>query len=253
MNAVREMTMHTKTDEDARVGPSVPQIAPAGSTASRPEVVPALMTGPAGHSASIARLACALAKAQSEMTGASKDSLNPHFKSKYADLAAIWDACRGPLSRHELAVVQLPSAIGSIVTVTTLLVHSSGEYIGEALTLTATQDTPQGVGSAITYGRRYGLASLVGIAPEDDDGNAASGRGNGHSQPAGNGTTRPPATAPAGFEAWRLDLQAVADEGSDKLKAAWEDSPVVFRSWLTLKHADSWMALKARAVKAGAR
>lgn len=132
------------------------------------------------RSASIAALAAALAKAQGEMPGAMKDSLNPHFKSKYADLASIWDACRGPLSKHELAVIQLPRTNRQLVTVETILAHSSGEWIGESLTLTAVQDTPQAVGSAITYGRRYGLAAVIGIAPEDDDGNAATHRGNGY-------------------------------------------------------------------------
>lgn len=128
------------------------------------------------RSATIAKLATALSKAQAEMEGATKDSVNPHFKSRYADLAAAWEACRAPLTKHGLAVLQLPRADGPQVTITTLLTHESGEFIGEALTLTAQQNTPQGIGSAITYGRRYGLMALVGIAPEDDDGEAAEGR-----------------------------------------------------------------------------
>lgn len=120
------------------------------------------------------QLAVALAKAQGQMEGATKDSTNPHFRSKYADLASVWEACREPLSKNGLSVLQPVSADGPRVTVTTLLLHTSGQFIGEALTLTATQDTPQAVGSAITYGRRYGLSALVGIAPEDDDGNEAS-------------------------------------------------------------------------------
>jgi hypothetical protein len=140
--------------------------------------VDAGLTPPASmlRSATIAELAKALSKAQAEMEGAMKDSVNPHFKSRYADLAAAWDACRQPLTKHGLAVLQLPRAEGPQVTITTLLTHESGEYIGEALTLTAQQNTPQGIGSAITYGRRYGLMALVGIAPEDDDGEAAEGR-----------------------------------------------------------------------------
>ena len=128
------------------------------------------------RSASIAKLVAALAKAQSAIAGAVKDSENPHFRSRYADLASTWDACRQPLTKNELAVLQPVSANGPQVTVTTILAHSSGEWISEPLTLTAQQNTPQGVGSAITYGRRYGLAAMVGIAPDDDDGNAASQR-----------------------------------------------------------------------------
>ncbi len=102
------------------------------------------------QSTTIGTLAAALAKAQGKMAGAAKDSLNPHFKSKYADLASIWDACRGPLTANEIAVLQPVSADGPTVRVTTLLVHASGEWISETLTLTALQNTPQAVGSAIT-------------------------------------------------------------------------------------------------------
>jgi hypothetical protein len=123
---------------------------------------------------SIAELAVALAKAQASMQPALTDSENPHFHSRYASLAAVWEACREPLTTHGLSVLQPVQADGAKVTVTTLLVHSSGEWISEALTVTAQTATPQGIGSAITYGRRYGLAAMVGIAPDDDDGNEAS-------------------------------------------------------------------------------
>lgn len=129
------------------------------------------------RSASIAKLVGALAKVQGEMVGAAKDSTNPHFKSKYADLASVWDACRKPLAKNGLAILQPVTAEGPNVTVTTILAHDSGEWISESLTMTAQQNTPQGVGSTITYGRRYGLSAMVGIAPEDDDGEAASSRG----------------------------------------------------------------------------
>jgi hypothetical protein len=138
------------------------------------DIDPTLFSEPM-RSAGIGALAAALAKAQGEMAGAKADSVNPHFKAKYPSLASVWDACRGPLSKNGLTILQPVSAEGPKVTVTTILAHSSGEWISEALTMTAQQNTPQGVGSAITYGRRYGLASMVGIAPdEDDDGNTAS-------------------------------------------------------------------------------
>lgn len=129
------------------------------------------------RSESIAQLAAALSLAQGEMKGAAKDSENPHFKSMYADLASIWDACRDPLAKNGLAVIQLPSADGSRVTVTTILAHKSGEWIASELTLKAAGDTAQPICGTITYGRRYGLAAVVGIAPDDDDGEAAEGRG----------------------------------------------------------------------------
>ena len=124
-------------------------------------------------SASIKELAAALAKAQGEIEAAAKNKRNSHFGSLYADLASVQDACRAPLARHGIAVVQSPSAEGTRVTVTTLLAHSSGEWISGELSVAARDAGPQAAGSAITYARRYGLAALVGVAPDDDDGHAA--------------------------------------------------------------------------------
>ena len=129
------------------------------------------------RSATIGALAAALAKAQGALPHAIKDSANPYFKSKYADLAAVWDACRGPLSTNELAVIQsVLDDPANRVVVETVLMHSSGEWMSSRISMAPKDDTPQAVGSAITYARRYGLQAMVGIAPDDDDGNAASGR-----------------------------------------------------------------------------
>jgi len=128
------------------------------------------------HSAQMDKLFAALSKAQAEMEGARKDATNPHFRSKYADLGAVWDACREALTKNGLCVLQPPFADGKKVTVTTVLGHSSGQWFAADLTMTSREDSPQGVGSTITYGRRYGLQCIAGIAPEDDDGNAGSGR-----------------------------------------------------------------------------
>lgn len=130
-------------------------------------------------SEAINEIATALAKAQGILTGAAKDANNPFFKSKYADLSSVWDACRGPLSSNGLSVVQLPSTELATVTVTTILMHSSGQWISGSVSATAKDAGPQSIGSAITYLRRYALQSIAGVAPEDDDGNAA----NGHSDP----------------------------------------------------------------------
>jgi hypothetical protein len=102
--------------------------------------------------------------------------MNPHFKNMYADLESVWDACRMPLSKHGLAVLQPVSAAGAKVTVTTVLAHKSGQWFASDLEMTSQQNTPQGIGSTITYGRRYGLSAMVGIAPEDDDGQQGSQR-----------------------------------------------------------------------------
>ena len=134
------------------------------------------------QSESIAELSAALAKAQGEMEGAAKDSSNPFFKSEYADLSSVWDACRKPLSNNGLSVVQTPEFMPDhpdIVCLDTILCHSSGQWIKGRLAVKPVKSDPQSVGSCITYLRRYSLQSMVGIAPDDDDGNAASGKNEG--------------------------------------------------------------------------
>lgn len=121
-------------------------------------------------------LFAAMAKAQGEITDAEKDSTNPFFKSKYADLASVRSACVPALAKHGLCVIQFPFAVGKSVTIVTILGHSSGQFIRANLTLSAKGDDAQSVGSAITYGRRYSLmaAACVATTDEDDDGNAAA-------------------------------------------------------------------------------
>ena len=129
------------------------------------------------RSATLGKLAEALAKAQGEIVGASKNSENPFLKSRYADLASVWEACRLPLSKNGLAVTQLVGNAAGAVVVESVLMHSSGEWLMSRLSLKPVKDDPQGMGSAITYARRYALAAIVGVSPEDDDANAASGLG----------------------------------------------------------------------------
>lgn len=135
------------------------------------------------QSSSLGALGAALAKAQGEMDAAKKDSSNPFFNSSYADLASAWDACRGPLSKNGLAVIQRifndPQGVG----IRTLLIHASGEWIQSSFVLPVKDKTAQGMGSSVTYGRRYALMAAVGIAPDDDDdGNAASGKAKAENQ-----------------------------------------------------------------------
>lgn len=128
------------------------------------------------HSEQLGDLATALAKAQGEMENAIKAKINPHFKSKYSDLSSVWDVIREPLSKHGLSVVQLPSMDEQgRVNICTMLLHASGQYIEASYALPATKPDAQGFGSAITYMKRYALTG-VGVAPEDDDGNGASGK-----------------------------------------------------------------------------
>jgi hypothetical protein len=128
------------------------------------------------QSEQIGELAAALAIAQGKITGALKDSANPFFKSKYADLASVWDACRGPLSENGIAVIQTTDTDELGLVVVTTLAHKSGQWMRGRLRLIPKDASPQGYGSAMTYGRRYGLAAIVGVAQVDDDANAASGR-----------------------------------------------------------------------------
>lgn len=122
----------------------------------------------------IGQLAAALAAAQGSLEDAAKDSTNPHFRSKYADLASIREAVRDPLSKNGLAYTQLLGFEDGKATCTTVLMHKSGEYIGSTLAIPVAQANAQTIGSAQTYARRYSLMAIVGIAPsEDDDGNGA--------------------------------------------------------------------------------
>jgi len=129
------------------------------------------------QSPSVTALAVALAKAQAAIAPAVKDKTNPAFKSRYADLPSVWDACRKPLTDNGLSIVQMPvdAAEPGRVALTTILLHSSGEYISSTVSTRLNKDDAQGIGSALTYLRRYALSAVVGVvADEDDDGNAAS-------------------------------------------------------------------------------
>lgn len=126
------------------------------------------------HSEQINELGTALAKAQGQIDGAKKDSANPFFKSKYADLASVWEACRLQLSSNGLSVTQCPEESENGIAIETMLLHSSGQWVKSRYTMPVSKMDAQAVGSAITYARRYALAAIVGIAPEDDDGNSAA-------------------------------------------------------------------------------
>lgn len=128
------------------------------------------------HSDSLASLAAALSKAQAELKPAVKDKTNPHLKSKYADLGSVWDACREALAQNGLSVVQLPvTDEPGYIALETMLLHASGEYISARARTRLQKDDAQGVGSGLTYLRRYSLSAALGIvADEDDDGHAAS-------------------------------------------------------------------------------
>lgn len=129
-------------------------------------------------------LATALTKVQAALQPAIKGKNNPFFSSKYADLGAVWDAARGPLTENGLAVtqvvdMQLNTASGALQPVLcTMLLHTSGQWIGSAYPLNPVKPDPQAMGSAVTYARRYAFSAIIGmVTEEDDDGNAASAKG----------------------------------------------------------------------------
>ena len=129
------------------------------------------------QSESTANLAKALSIVQGKLTYAKKDSKNPFFKSNYADLESVWDACRDLLSNNGLAVSQFPglySDLDKSMSLVTILTHESGEWISQEMSVPVSKVDPQGAGSALTYMRRYALAAVVGVVQADDDGNAAS-------------------------------------------------------------------------------
>lgn len=123
----------------------------------------------------IGELCAALAKAQMSMEGARKDKTNPHFKAAYADIASVWEAIRDPLAAAGLAIMQWPRTVEGGVEIETILTHQSGQYISDILSMPCTPMNAHGIGSAITYGRRYALMAVVGVAPVDDDANGAVG------------------------------------------------------------------------------
>lgn len=198
---------------------------------------------PYQRSDAIKDLAAALCKAQGAIQGAAKDSVNPHFRAKYADLASCWESCRSHLTENGLSVVQTPIVEGDRAGVTTLLLHSSGQWIqGDLLMQIAVRPVkdrqgnvvskgepdPQTTGSCITYARRYALMAFVGIAPtEDDDGNAAS-------KPEARPTYNQRPAAPKKESPHRATLKALMD----KSQGIWSEGDV--KKYIFKKHGITW-------------
>ena len=133
----------------------------------------------------VGALFAALAKAQGQMGAAKKGAANPHFKSKFADLASVLEAILPPLNANGLALVQMPGHSEDKVTLTTMITHSSGGWMcSKAATALGRKNDAQAVGSAITYLRRYCAQAALALPAADDDGEAAMGRGNSRPAPA---------------------------------------------------------------------
>lgn len=157
-------------------------------------IVPTVLKSTFTTSDEIGQVTGALAAAHADFEKVIKDANNPFFKSKYADLAGVIEATGPALSKNKLAVIQSPRMVNGHVVVTTLLAHSSGEWIKDELELPLSKYDAQGAGSAITYARRYAYQAIVGVAAEDDDGNAASQKF--EKQPDGSFAKPRPSTEP---------------------------------------------------------
>lgn len=169
-------------------------------------------------SENIADISAAISAMQAEVGNTSKNSANPFFKSKYSDLAEVLNVLRPVLSKNGLALTQHPSYADKICHVTTLLSHSSGQWMQSCVSAPIVKDDPQGVGSSISYCRRYAAAAICGVAQEDDDGNAAS-------KQQGKQAIAPPAALDPAIVA---TLETAADVKA--LAAAWGAIDVGLRS-----------------------
>ncbi len=178
------------------------------------------------QSEQINELAAAIVKAQLALVPASKDHVNPFFKSKYADLPTVWEAS-GPFRENGIAITQSPmDAPDEYIVLDTQLSHVSGQWMRSRLKIRVAKNDPQGYGSALTYARRYALGCMTGIVTEeDDDGNAAS-----TPQPKAQAYTQHKQTAQAKIAELRQEMQEPARQ--DGLKDAGGTSPEAPRSSL---------------------
>lgn len=256
------MTTATVTHPTIAAELAPPDAAPLVTRPVAPsrDAKPAPLVGPQAEAAvplayrrsdSFGRLVMALAKAQGEFQEIDK-RLTAKVESRregargytyqYADLSTVLAAVRPALSANGLALMQIPTVRRGAVIVTTVLAHGESQEWFEADIAVALDNLdPQAVGSATTYARRYGVMALLSVAAgePDDDGAAA---------------TKPrqdlPA-APVGFEAWWLDIEACADNGTEALDQAWQESNGVFKNHAARNLRDQWNALKAKAAKVG--
>ena len=183
----------------------------------------------------------ALAAAQAEMKNPTFDKINPHFKSKFASLAAVRDAVVPVLARHGIAMTQTYGFIdGAQLLVTTL--HYGDDRIVSQVPLPAYQQ-PQQWASATTYIRRVSLMAIAGVCGDDDD-DAEEATQTARKSPQN--------VAPEGFREWWADMTAFADAGSDVLRTAWTGASVDLRNHVQAHHSAEWAALKTKASKVAA-
>jgi hypothetical protein len=195
-------------------------------------------------SENISQLATALSKAQGEIDDATKKGVNPAFRSKYADLAAVRGVIREPLATNDLSIVQFPRTIQGGVEVETMIVHKSGEFMSETLFMPVNKYDAHGIGSGITYARRYGLMSLLCLAADDDDGNAAV------EKPAMKEKPKQPVMANEERSALATTAMISAKSGTPALKAWWN---TLSKDQRSVFNAEAIAELKAMAEAADAQ
>lgn len=190
----------------------------------------------------MSEIAKALAAAQAEMSNAVLNKTNPHFKSRYADLAAIRDAVMPALTKHGIAVIQLPTIHNGAFVLITHLRHGGGEIIESIYPLPGSSGKPQEIGSAITYARRYSLAAMCGIsAEEDDDANAAEDAARRASAtPKRPATAPPPNTAPPSGKPHLIEVQS-DEHGAHKWGAWGQAFSAAVRGAATVADLDAWI------------
>lgn len=196
-------------------------------------------------SEAINEIAAAAAKAQLELKPAVKGAINPAFRSKYSDLAAIIEAAH-VYAKHGIAIFQDVTSSEAGVSVSTRLAHSAGQWIEFGpLTVPLSKKDAHGVGSATTYAKRYGLQAAALIPSDDDDGNAAA-------QGAPPARVEVP-TVPEGYDDWWMDMVSTADAGTQALREAFQKSRLPYRSFTANQRNEKWEALKAKAEKVDAK
>lgn len=173
-------------------------------------------------------LFAAIAKAQAEVENASKNAQNPHFKSRYADLAEVLNTVRPVFAAHGLSLSQSTEYDGTHVRVTTCIGHAGGGYITSTAACVPSKADAQGIGSASTYLRRYSLAAMAGVAQEDDDGETAAGR-------------KPQAAAPARIEPQKSITAEQVDELRDLMRSTGTEAGT-FAAWLNVQSIETMTA-----------
>ncbi len=169
------------------------------------------MTNKSDH---IGALAAALAKAQGDIKSAVKDATNPFFKSSYADLPAVVKACKAALSENGIAYIQTTDFLEQDLWLETILTHASGEWISGRYPVRPVKNDPQGMGSAMTYARRYSLAAMVGVVAENEDDDAEAAHGRNPQAAAIHNSPTMPKTAPA---SGTMSPQAWAQTACDRI------------------------------------